>query len=205
MFYGTQRAMTIGKRIADKRKGAGLSQTALAARIGVGQTAVSNWEKDIRQPDDQHILKLAKIFGCTANWLRYNVSDKTEKKLARLRGYVGAGDVIHMLAEDVTDFVEAPEDSESSFEAFQIRGNSQHPVYRDGDLVYFDPAANSRILDLIGRDCVVEMDAGQRVLKRIEYGSTAGLYTLASYNSPEIRDQAVKSAAEIVWLKRARR
>ncbi len=204
MFYATHNPMTMAQRITRERKRLKLSQQQLADLVGVGQTAVSNWEVGKREPEEENIQALADVFGCTAIWLRYNIDNSNEKKLARLRGYVGTGDIIHMFAEDVIDYVEAPKGSEVSFEAFEIKGNSQYPVYRDGDLVYYNPTANSRVLELIGRDCVIELADGRLFLKRLEYGSRAGLYNLASYGTPEIRDQAVRSAAEILWLKRAK-
>ena len=36
--------MTLGNRIASLRKAAGLSQEALAAKLGVSRQAVSKWE-----------------------------------------------------------------------------------------------------------------------------------------------------------------
>lgn len=41
---------TVGKKIAEARKSAGLSQPELAAKIGWGQSRLSNYERGIREP-----------------------------------------------------------------------------------------------------------------------------------------------------------
>ena len=41
---------TIGDRIRQARKAAGLNQAGLAARIGVSQPAVANWESGVHDP-----------------------------------------------------------------------------------------------------------------------------------------------------------
>ena len=46
-----------------------LTQTELAARLNVGQTAVSTWETGKAKPRADKLLQLAKIFGCTIDEL----------------------------------------------------------------------------------------------------------------------------------------
>ena len=43
--------MTIGQRIAQKRKELGLSQEALGERLGVSRQSIYKWEADAALPD----------------------------------------------------------------------------------------------------------------------------------------------------------
>ncbi len=61
--------MTIGNRITEHRKRLGLTQEALAQRLGVTNQAVSKWESDQCCPDIQLLPQLADAFGCTIDQL----------------------------------------------------------------------------------------------------------------------------------------
>ncbi len=61
--------MKLNEKIYDCRKKAGLSQDALAERLGVSRQAVSKWEIGSAQPDLDNIVALAKVFGVTTDWL----------------------------------------------------------------------------------------------------------------------------------------
>ena len=61
--------MTLGERILNYRKRAGLSQERLAELLGVSRQAVSKWEGDAAQPDLDKIVALARLFGITTDQL----------------------------------------------------------------------------------------------------------------------------------------
>ena len=60
---------TLGKRIVSHRKRLGLTQDALAERLGVTAQAVSKWENDQSCPDITMLPKLAEVFGCSTDEL----------------------------------------------------------------------------------------------------------------------------------------
>ena len=60
---------TLGKRIAANRKRLGMTQDALAEKLGVTAQAVSKWENDQSCPDITILPKLAEIFGTTTDAL----------------------------------------------------------------------------------------------------------------------------------------
>ena len=61
--------MTIGEKIALRRRTAGLSQEALAAQLGVSRQAVSRWETSESLPDAEKIVQLCQILGVSADEL----------------------------------------------------------------------------------------------------------------------------------------
>ena len=61
--------MNLSEKIIFCRKKAGLSQEALAQRIGVSRQAVSKWETGEAIPELEKLLALATAFGVTTDWL----------------------------------------------------------------------------------------------------------------------------------------
>jgi len=60
---------TIGKRIRQIRKKSGLTQGGLGEKLGVGHTAVSDYENDNTNPSPDSLVKIAEIGNVTLDWL----------------------------------------------------------------------------------------------------------------------------------------
>ena len=56
-------------RLKELRIEQNLSQAALAKEIGVTQKAIDFWEKGINEPKASYIIKLAKFFGVSSDYL----------------------------------------------------------------------------------------------------------------------------------------
>ena len=61
------------------RTSVGLSQSELAARLGVTQSAVSQWETGETHPTFEKMSTLTKILGCSAAEIFNDSSDETEQ------------------------------------------------------------------------------------------------------------------------------
>lgn len=61
--------MTIGQRIAQKRKELGLSQESLGERMGVSRQAIYKWEADAALPEIEKLVTLARLFDVRVDWL----------------------------------------------------------------------------------------------------------------------------------------
>ncbi len=61
--------MTIGQRIAQKRRELGLSQEELGARLGVSRQAIYKWESDQALPEIEKLVNLCKLFSVPVGWL----------------------------------------------------------------------------------------------------------------------------------------
>ena len=57
----------IGKYIAGKRKGLGLTQRQLAEKLGMSDKSVSKWERGICLPDVSIYSELCRILGISLN------------------------------------------------------------------------------------------------------------------------------------------
>ena len=56
---------TLGRRIQEGRKAAGLSQESLGERLGVSRQAVSKWEADTSVPELENLIAMSRVFGVT--------------------------------------------------------------------------------------------------------------------------------------------
>ena len=70
--------MTTGQKIQALRKGRGLTQEQLAARLGVSRQAVSRWELDETLPDTQNLLPLKEALGVSIDTLLDSARDLEE-------------------------------------------------------------------------------------------------------------------------------
>lgn len=61
--------MTLGQRIAARRKLSGFSQEILAEKLNVTRQSVSKWESDVSIPDIDKLIVLSKLFECSIGWL----------------------------------------------------------------------------------------------------------------------------------------
>ena len=61
--------MTTGQKIAALRREQGMTQDALAEALSVTRQAVSKWEADAALPETGKLLPLARLLGCTADYL----------------------------------------------------------------------------------------------------------------------------------------
>lgn len=61
--------MSIGQRIALKRKELGLSQEALGEQLGVSRQSIYKWESASTLPEIEKLIALSRLFGVSVGWL----------------------------------------------------------------------------------------------------------------------------------------
>ena len=86
----------IAERLAARRKQAGLSQEALAEKLGVSRQAVSKWERSESSPDTDNLIALARLYGVSLDELLYvddSIADDVafEAEDRAVAGTAGAG------------------------------------------------------------------------------------------------------------------
>ena len=79
--------MTVGQRIAQKRKELGLSQEGLGDKLGVSRQAIYKWESDASLPEVEKLVALSRIFSVPVGWLlgeEEHPSGQTDSQSAEL-------------------------------------------------------------------------------------------------------------------------
>lgn len=69
----------VGNKIKELRKAAGMTQTELAARLGISPSAVGMYEQGRREPDREMIIKLCTVFGVSSDSLIGNAQSETKE------------------------------------------------------------------------------------------------------------------------------
>lgn len=59
----------LGQRINELRSAFGWSQVELAKRLRVSKQTISNWENENIQPSIEMLVRLAKLFGVTTDYM----------------------------------------------------------------------------------------------------------------------------------------
>jgi hypothetical protein len=185
-------ALGIGRRIREERELKGLSQTQLAEMAGCKQADVHRIETGqvIHSKYLTPILKALSILDDPG-------------AVVPVVGYVGAGSEVFAFDDhakgDGFDHIPAPPGMLNGI-ALIIRGNSMTPKYDDGEVIFIEKTIVS-VDGLIGENCYIEIADGRRYIKRLQYGSRPGLFTLISYNAPPIMDVIVERAYPIAFTK----
>jgi len=123
--------------------------------------------------------------------------DEPEPKV-RVVGYVGAGTEAHFyaLAQGDLDEIDAPDGSTDDTVAVELRGDSMGALF-DRWLVFYDDVHRPVTPDLIGKVCVVGLDDGRVLIKKLQSSRTQGLFNLLSQSEGPILDVAVDWAAKV--------
>lgn len=72
---------TFGTRLKEKRLERRLTQAAIANKVGVKRSAVSQWESDETQPKGKNLTKLCKILDCDIDWIQTGKAKEKESIL----------------------------------------------------------------------------------------------------------------------------
>ena len=59
----------ICERIKETRERTGLTQAALAKKLGISRSAVNSWEIGVSAPSVQYLIELSKLFKVSADYL----------------------------------------------------------------------------------------------------------------------------------------
>ena len=71
-------AATFGDRLAGAREAAGLTQKALAEKIGVKFSVIAGWENDLKEPRANRLQMLSGLLGVSLSWLLTGEGDGPE-------------------------------------------------------------------------------------------------------------------------------
>lgn len=76
---------SFGSNLSVLRKRAGLSQEALADHLGVSRQAVSNWERNLSEPDLGTIMKISELLHASVSDLMGSPTDNSTNEAPRIK------------------------------------------------------------------------------------------------------------------------
>ncbi len=159
---------------------------AVSLAAGKGETFVRDMLRRNRTPSFENLQAVAQVLGIDS--ADFSAAARSILDVP-LMGFVGAGAEIdpdfEQVPPDGLDQIHIPFSLPSKMVAFQVRGSSMLPVYRDGMvlIVYKDQKRPTEWF--FGREAVVRTEDGRRFVKTIMRGNPTTLY---STNAPPIEN-----------------
>ncbi len=161
-----------------------MSQASLAERLGVSQTAVSQWETNKNYPDISTIKELAEIFAVTTDYL-LNVDTSKLKKENEIVVYnrIPAG-IEWANIQDRYGFEEIGAsylDTGKHFIGYRISDKTYEPVFYENDILIIETRDNCNNGDY----ALVQSRLKDAEIKRVYYKNNGILAQPVSYQGGE--------------------
>jgi repressor LexA len=191
----------LSKTIRAIRMAKGLNQTEFGKLCGVKQSTVTRWESG-SVPNGEMLQKIAKIGETTVEKL-IGEADFLANPINTIPvvGFVGAGAAIFPYDDyargDGLDHIERPPFIKGDAVAVEVKGDSLLPVAENGWRLVYVGDQTTIESEILNRLCVVKLEDGRTLVKRVMRGSSPGSYHLASTNAPMIEDVAISWASPV--------
>lgn len=190
--------------IRDWRKHRGMTQEELAAAVDMTASSVSQIETGKQGYTDTTLFALAGALHTTPGALlsappATGMSNSLAGTDVPLMGYLGAGAEIEPEFEQVPpeglDQVHLPFGMNEDLIAFQVRGDSMLPFYKDGAIVVVHREQKKPLEAFYGEEAAVRTSTGRRFIKTIIRGQNG--VNLMSWNAPAIENVHLEWIGEI--------
>lgn len=201
---------SIGERIKEARKSAGLTQLELAKKTELSRSYIGDIEKDRYNPSVSTLQLIATATNTPLEDLL--PSTKTVSPTGRgvripVLGRVVAGIPIEAV-EEILDYEEITPElaATGEFFALQVKGSSMEPTLRDGDVVIVkkQPTVDSGDVAIVlvnGNDATVkeikESPAGITLI-----GHNVAVYTPHFYSNHDIESLPIQIIGKVVEMRR---
>lgn len=152
------------------------TQDDIAKLCDKKNTAISNWEKGIREPDSIDLAKLSNYFNISIDDLmkkdlRFDNAEYIDvtTKIVKVPvlGVIKAGTPIEA-QEDIIEYVDIPEEwtkGNKKYYGLKIQGDSMYPKYEENDIVIFEQTED--YVKANKKDCAVMVNGDDATFKNV--------------------------------------
>jgi putative transcriptional regulator len=71
--------MEFSERLKDLRKQVGLTQVDVAEKLGISQPAYASWERGVKKPTQENLVKIAQVLNVSVDYLVGNSEEKSDE------------------------------------------------------------------------------------------------------------------------------
>lgn len=186
---------SMGNNLKILRMQAGLTHEQAADAMGVSRSQFIKLERGERRLTAQYIDQAAKALGVRPS----EIIENADADLVPVMGYVGAG------AEILPEFEQTPPDGLDQITlpfplpddmiAFEVRGDSMMPVYKDGHIIVCYREQKRPLEAFFGEEVAVRTSDGRRFIKTLMRASPG--VNLMSWNAAPIENVGIEWIGEI--------
>lgn len=184
----------MGNKLKSLRNAARMTHEEAAEAMGVSKSQYVKLERGERRLTQDYINRAAKAFGVRPS----EVLDEPAAGVP-LMGYIGAGAEIEPEFEQTPpeglDQIEVPFPLPDDMIAFEVRGDSMLPVYKDRSVIIVYREQKRPLSAFYGEEAAVRTSDGRRFIKTIMRGA-AGV-NLMSWNAAPIENAHLEWIGEI--------
>ncbi len=185
-------------RIREVRKAQGLTLEAVAKRAGTTNQQIQRLETGQRRLTIDWLERVAEALQCHPVALL----GAWEADRITVTGSIGQNGEVRLFERERVDTQRLPLQS-GALAGLIVRGNALLPRYGDGDVIFFTPGENKKPEIFLGNECVVRLQFGRHLLRRVIHGSRKTVFTLITHNALEMPDVVIEWAEPVRWVKRA--
>lgn len=201
---------TRGSRLKQARLKANIKSARQAAALfDIPRSTYTKHElagsKEGRDYDEDQAKRYARVYGVSYLWLLHGKNLREIKstpvayfpRMVPVIGRVGAGDVGHFYEE--TDFgeIEGPLGSTAKTVAVQVQGYSMEGVADDGSYLFYDDEPSPPDERHIGKLCVLWLEDGRVIFKKLVPTSDPQLWNCISTNGGSVMGVRVLQAVRV--------
>jgi repressor LexA len=184
--------MITPKQMIEALERTGKSKGGLAVHLGLRNSAITEIIQGVRHVKAEEMPLI----------IEYLELDRVP-----IMGRVGAGGDIQpdyeQVVADELGQVRVPIAMPGELIAFEVKGQSMHPRYDDGDIVVVWAEQKRATETFYGEEAAVRTKDGKRYLKTITQGKTRSVVTLTSFNAKAISNVKLEWIGEIYLVIRA--
>lgn len=178
----------------------GFTMKSLSMAAGLNESFVRDMLQRKRQPGVDKLSRLLSAMGTTLSEFMGETEGGSDQ-MVPLMGFIGAG------AEVEPDFEQVPDEGleqihvpfvlPAEMVAFQVRGDSMMPQFRDGTVLIVYREQRRSLESFYGEEAAVRTSDGRRFIKTIIRGTKAGCVNLISWNAQPIENVHLAWVGEI--------
>ena len=71
--------MEFSERLKDLRKQAELTQVDVAEKLGISQPAYASWERGVKKPTQENLVKIAQVLNVSVDYLVGNLEEESDE------------------------------------------------------------------------------------------------------------------------------
>jgi hypothetical protein len=199
-------------RLREARRARGFRRAIDAIRaFGWPESTYYGHENGNRGISRDQILVYARSFLVEPDWLAYGRGEQHRNGRILIGGYVVArAEIAERRTGDPGNPVELIDDAPlppgefvaDDWIAYRVTGDANYPIFDNLDVIYV-PKQHDGPEHYLGKPCVVTLQDGRQLIRRVIQGSDANLFVLFWPSEPPLIDVAVTDVAPIVHITKA--